>query len=303
MAEAEFAVRYDGPALTDGRMPVRDLAPALLALGELFTEASLVAYPDREPVSLNIRATKEGSFLVDLAVHSPDAWDRLIQLLSGQAVTALANLQTILFGAATGSLLWLIKEIRGRKIASKEPLPSGLVRLTLVDGIVIEGMPEAVVLYERQSARESAREVVGPLHRPGLERLTFSRSDNQVALTIGEGDLPAFEAPEVAEDILLDREDEAVLAVATVSFAEGYKWRFSEGDNTFTAAIEDAAFRRRIDAGEPFRKGDMLRVKLHVVQAQRGNKLQVERAVTEVLEHYPRQLQTQIEMESDENDE
>lgn len=301
MAEAEFAVRYDGPALADGRMPVRDLAPALLALGELFTEASLVAYPDREPVSLNIRATKGGSFLVDLAVHSPDAWDRIVQLLSGQAVTALANLQTILFGTVTGGLLWLIKEIRGREIVSKESLPSGHIRLTLSDGAVIEGVPEAVVLYERQSARESAREVVEPLNRPGVERLTFS-SDDQGALTIGEGDLPAFDTPEPAEDVLLDREDEAVVALATASFAEGYKWRFSEGDSTFTAAIEDTNFRRRIDAGEAFRKGDMLRVKLRVVQTQRGNKLQVERTVTEVLQHYPRQLQTQIDLGTSESD-
>ena len=42
LAETAFQIAYEGPALETGRMPVRDLAPALLALGDLFTEASVV---------------------------------------------------------------------------------------------------------------------------------------------------------------------------------------------------------------------------------------------------------------------
>jgi hypothetical protein len=294
MAETEFGVTYDGPALAEGAMPVRDLAPALLALGELFTEASLVTYPEREPASLNIRATSKGSFIVDLAVHSPDTWDQVMQLLSGKTVTALANLQAIVFGTA-GGLFWLITKIRGRAIVSKDQLPSGNVRVTLADGTTIEGMAEAVALYERQSARESAREVVEPLHRPGVELLKFSGEPEAPELTIGEGDLSAFDTTQLDEEVLLDREEEVIVTIATASFAENYKWRFSEGDATFTASIEDPEFRARIDAGEPFRKGDMLRVQMRVVQTQRGNKLHVERTVLKVLHHFPREIQTQIE--------
>ena len=46
MAEIEFHIAYDGPALVDGRMDVRDLAPALIALGELFQEANGMINPN-----------------------------------------------------------------------------------------------------------------------------------------------------------------------------------------------------------------------------------------------------------------
>jgi hypothetical protein len=297
MAEIEFSINYDGPALAEGDMAVRELAPALLALGELFTEASLVAYPDREPVSLSMRATKRGSFVADLAVHSPDAWDQIMQLLSGKAVTALTNLYAIIAGTSA-SLFAITKLIRGRQIVSKEKLESGFIRVTLDDGKTVEGMAEAVALYERLSARENAKEVVEPLHRPGVDRLTFVPKDAE-SLAIGEEDLPAFDALEVREEILLDREDEAILTIATASFAEGYKWRFSEGDSPFTASIDDSTFRARIDAGEAFRKGDTLHVRMRVVTTQRGNKMHVERTVLQVVKHIPREVQISIDAELD----
>jgi hypothetical protein len=56
MAATQFSVAFGGPAVDDGTMPIRDLAPALLALGDVFSAASRTLYPDREPVALNIKA-------------------------------------------------------------------------------------------------------------------------------------------------------------------------------------------------------------------------------------------------------
>lgn len=295
VAEARFEITYDGSALADGRMPVRELAPALFALGELFTEASQLAHPDREPASLNIKATKGGSFVVDLAIHSPDTWDQILNLFDGHVVDALSNLLSIVLGGGTvtSGLFVLIRKLNGRRISDREDLDSGIVRLTLDDGTVIEAPPEALALFGRESARANAKKVVEPLQNPGVDSLAFSQGGEQ-RFTITKGDLPAYEA-ELDGEILLDREIESVLTLAQATLEGNYKWRFSEGDNTITASLDDPVFRARIATGEAFRQGDMLRVRMRVVQTQRGNKLHIERTVLKVLDHYPRQMQTQID--------
>jgi hypothetical protein len=98
VAETTFGITYDGPALAAGTMPVRDLAPALLALGDLFTEASQVLYPDAGPVALNIKATDEGSFDVHLILEAKDLWDQLVDMFTSDEVTALVNLQNLVIG-------------------------------------------------------------------------------------------------------------------------------------------------------------------------------------------------------------
>jgi hypothetical protein len=49
-SSSEFSVVYDGEALAENLMDVRDLAPALLALGEAFEIANGVLNGDRTAV-------------------------------------------------------------------------------------------------------------------------------------------------------------------------------------------------------------------------------------------------------------
>lgn len=59
----EITVVYDGPAITDGAMNVRDFASSVLALADAYQEAARVLWPERsEPPMIEIRATQEGSF-------------------------------------------------------------------------------------------------------------------------------------------------------------------------------------------------------------------------------------------------
>jgi hypothetical protein len=248
MAETEFIVEYDGPALATGTMPVRDLAPALLALGELFTEASQVIYPEGKPVALNIKATGQGSFDVHLLLEAEGAWKDFVDVWGGDAITALVNLKTLIIGGPSLlGLLGLIKWTRGRKIESQEESPTpGQVKLTLQDGESIEISADVIKLYPHFRIRRKAKEVVAPLARQGVNEVRFSEtSEASPELVVKETDLPAYDAAVAdEEDTLLDEVQEMVVEIVSPVFVEGNKWRLFDGENTIYATIEDPQFSR-----------------------------------------------------------
>lgn len=295
MAERAFRVKYTGPALADGTMPVRELAPALLALGDLFTQAGQVLYPDLPPVALNIKATEEGSFWVDLYVWASDTWEDTRDLLHSPDASALATLQTFVLGAGVG-VLWLLKRLKGRQVVTQEPASDtpepGWVRLTLDDGTEFD-VPGAVVeLQARPEIRQSARKVVLPLEREGVERIEFTRDDIE-EVVIDEDDLAAYDVPPEDGEVLTDQELDMALVIVAAAFEPGYKWRFYDGQNRFSAAIDDQEFIARIDHHEEvFAKDDVMRCRVRVIQTQDTSGLHTERRIVRVLEHIesPQQL-------------
>jgi len=83
-------------------------------MGELVAAASLVVYPERPPVALNIKATEPGSFVVRLILESKDAWDSVITIAGSHGVSALVNFKELIVGAA--GLIALIRKIGKRKV-------------------------------------------------------------------------------------------------------------------------------------------------------------------------------------------
>lgn len=295
MAESEFAVTYDGPAVAGGRMPVRDLAPALLALGDLFAEASVMAYPDREPVVLDIKATAEGSFDVQLVLQAGAMWDTLVELFSSDDAAALAHIKELIFGSTAG-LFFLIRWLRGRRVKAQEQIPPRSVKLTLDDNTSMTVPNEVLRLYQRPNIQRNARRFVEPLSREGVESVEV-RVANETSLRLEAGDIGAFPEPE--EVPLVDHEMQMYVAIAAVAFVEGNKWRFSSGDDTFYAAVEDQRFLEDIEQGKAFRKGDVLRCRMRLIQTQRNGNLHTERRVVEVMEHIPREVQLGLDDQAD----
>jgi hypothetical protein len=293
MAEHAFSVRYDGPAIDSGRIPVRDLAPALLALGDLFVDASVLTRPQQKPVGLSIEATSEGSFIVHLVLEAETAWDHVEELFASSGATALVNLWTLVVGTGTG-LFAVIRKVKNKRITSQETVAPGRIRLTLEDGETFEVPAEVLGFFLNEPIRKKAREVVAPLTTPGVDRIEF-RSMTAEGVSVEAVDVPAFDTPEIDAIPLSQYEADMTAAIASVAFTEGNKWRLTDGEHTFYAAIEDKQFLDRINDGvETFRKGDTLRCRMLVVQTERADGLHTEYHVVEVIKHTPRQIQLRI---------
>ena len=54
MSRATFTIAYDGPALTNHTMDVRDLAPAMLAVGQLCDAANVVLNGERSKIQVHV---------------------------------------------------------------------------------------------------------------------------------------------------------------------------------------------------------------------------------------------------------
>ena len=133
-----FSLSYDGQALANHEIDVKDLAPALLALGELFEELNAFFNREKAAISVNIKATKEGSVIVELHLLQSLA-QQASTLFNSDGVNAVLNTKDLLVlllgggGSSTG-LLALIKWAKNRKPKSATRLEIGKIKLELEDG-------------------------------------------------------------------------------------------------------------------------------------------------------------------------
>lgn len=192
---------------------------------------------------------------------------------------------------AGGSLIWLVRQLKGRKPEKVEKLTADRVRITLT----VEGTPEVIEvpmqtlrLYQDVAVRKSLEGVVhDPLTKEGID--TFKASDSEAGLpvVIKEGEAESFTAPEIEGSIVTDEARNMALSIVSLAFKEDRKWRFYDGNSQLSATIADEDFLRKVDNNEPFTKGDVLRCEVRVVQRQTTSGLKSEYTVLKVLEHIP----------------
>lgn len=93
---SNFRLTYDGPALESSEMDVRELAPALLAAGDLLDAATRALNGERAKPQINVRGSfKVGSFGIDFTLVAD--WAVAVKdIFASDTATALANASAIL---------------------------------------------------------------------------------------------------------------------------------------------------------------------------------------------------------------
>ena len=288
MSTAALQIVYDGPALQTHEMEVRDLAPALLALGDLFEEANTTLNGKKAKVSVHVKGSfKTGCFGIDLSV-TQSIFQQAQDFFAGNPVTAALNIVAIL-GLTKGSIagvFQLVKWVRCREITAVEVLDNGKVKI-FCDADLFETEQEVLALFGNWKLRKAFQDVVHPpLEKPGIDYFAV-REPNQPDFAVAtRSDASAFIAPSQEEETIEETTREVSLQLVNVAFRDDHKWRFSDGQSTFHAAILDEAFLSRVESNEEhFSKGDILRVKLTEKKKLVGPNLKNEYRITEVLSH------------------
>lgn len=286
---SQLEIVFDGPALTQGRMNVRDLAPAMLGVGALFESANRVFNGRRAQVNVNVQATAPGSLHILYEVVQSIGPDNATFIIDGELLSTASEIKEWIFGGSIGGgLLAVIKWVRSRK-PKIERVNDGLFRLT-VDGETHDIPMELLRLYEDTAVRRALSDVIRPVKEDGIERLEV-RDGTRSIQTVTKSDVDAFDAPE-SQELLLDEVRRHVFSIISLAFKEDNKWRLTDGHSTFSVSMKDENFQYRVDNNEiAFAKGDVLICDMRTIQWQARDGVRSDYEIIRVVSHRPaRQL-------------
>jgi len=282
-----FQLTYDGPALRTHEMNVRDLAPAMLAVGEAFEALNSLYNGKTAKIAVNVRAHEPGCFTVVFDVVQ--AFRETTQFFAGTEITAANNLMALLFGggSVSGGLIWLVRKMRGKKPDRIEKLQPDMFRLFIGDE-TFDVPIQLLRAYQEIRIRKAIEGFASkPLRRPGIEEMRVEQSGRLIEQVKTEEEA-YFRAPPDEGDIVVDDTRQAAYAIRDLSFDEDGTWKLFDGSAPIKARIEDEVFLARIERDEiSFSAHDILLCRVHFVQRRTSKGLENEYTVEEVIQHIP----------------
>jgi hypothetical protein len=282
----QFNVIYDGPALAEHRMNVRDLAPALIAISDLFSHTNAELNGDSADVRVEVKGSfKSGSFQIEL-LFTQALLIQLRDLFAGSNATAVSNalaILTVLGLIGGGGLIGFLRRLNGRRPHHIERAVE-VSQVWITETQMIEVDTPIVRLWLSRSVRNSLQKVLSPLEREGITNFGVIHAD-AVELDIEKTELALFSLYGDEGEVVSDATIRKILLLESVMFKDSNKWRVHDGQSAFSAAMDDEEFLAQVDAGERFRKGDVLVVDLRLIQTIVGETLKTEFRIVKVHEH------------------
>lgn len=293
MNKVEFVLYYDGDSLRDGIMDVKQLAPALLALGDLLDESNKVLNSDETTIKVNVKAGFEaGSFGVELEIVQ-NLFNQVANLFTRENISTASDLLGILGigGGGVGGIWFYLKKLRGRKPQKTIQNKDGSVVLEIVEGETVSINKKEATLMQNPKVRKSIEQVVKPLESEGIDTIKV-KFDEEYTPLVAKNEASYFKAPE--PEVVQKDEDNAIteisnemsLSLITINFKEDKKWRMSDGESQFWVTISDKNFISKVENSEiSFSKGDILRVKLVTKQWKIAGGIETQYEIVKVLRH------------------
>lgn len=291
MKPAQFQIIYDGPALENHEMDVHDLAPALMAIGGLMEEVGNVLHGDKFKIGVSVKGSfRTGCFGVEMVASAKSLILDTIDVFNHGNTTAVLNAAGIigLLQYSGGTLVGFLRWLRNRKITKTAVADNGIVRV-FIDDDYYDIEQAALTMLQNQKIRQAFENIISkPLARNGIDSFVIVDPANldKPILTINKQEAIYFIAPDPGDEKINDQTTIVSLQIINASFAEGNKWRFTDGLTTFHAEILDEDFLNRVNSSEEvFAKNDILKARVKLVQWLTGKGMKSEYFVLEVIDH------------------
>lgn len=303
---AEFRIVYDGSALVNNEIAVRELAPALISVADLLEEANLIINGKESRIDVNVKGSfKSGSFGIDLTVVQ-NFIDGFIGIFSANGVTAAVNLLTLVgfLQNQNVSLIGLIKLLRNRPIEKIENVNDRFIAIHITHEEKVEVDKRILDLYKNPRIRQSLENTISkPLDKEGIDKvITSSGEIVKNVMEISKEEKDYFKVPDVQEEILGENISDVYLQAVSISFISDNKWRFKRGETIFYASVEDEDFIDRVNRNEiQFAKDDILKVSLYSKDYLSPDGMKTLYIVKKVLEHRSAAIQLHLPMKEDNN--
>lgn len=159
-----------------------------------------------------------------------------------------------------------LKFLRGRKPDSSRKNDDGTISITVNTTTIVVDPRTAKLLEDVPTRTATEKFAKAALKASGIMRITFSsdhvEGTDADAVELTKSDLGSLQLPEPTDDETTQTvsEHEALLKIVSAQFAGGYLWRFTDGNNTFTASMDDQEFTNKLDQSEiVLSKDDTLR--------------------------------------------
>lgn len=281
MSKATFKVKYIGDALDSHSMDVKDLAPALLAMGRAFEDANRILNHDAAKVNLRIQATNAGSFEIVFELYQGLS-SQLNAFVSGMSLDDAVALKDLLLGG--DGLLALLLWLQNRKI-NKIIEEGDTIEIVTQDGAKMSFPSKTLPLLQDEGVRSSLKDMASPLKSKGIDSVEIDDGQSE-KIVLQKSDQASFKLPEIEEEVLVDETRSAAYTILAPDFEEGNKWRVHDGQSSIWVKFEDYDFIKDVqDKVKAFAKGDTLICDVHVQQIQGKDGLKTEYSIVNVKEH------------------
>lgn len=280
--KASLIVSYDGEALKDNSIDIQELALALTGLGELFQEANKITNGEEVKTEVKIKGFQPGSFeiITELYQYSQG----FLNSFNHPQLTGALNLLSILgFSGGVIGVIQLFKKLKNEDIKNIEQNNDKII--IEINSEKIEINRPVYELYTSSAARKAIQRTLQPLEKEGYDKFSIKNEKKEIIEEITKSDLPCYFV-EAQEKKILEAVNTVYLNLVNISFKEGNKWRFFDGEKEFFATILDSDFLYKVQNNLTyFSKNDTIKVELKIIQYNTEEGLKIEYKVLKVLEH------------------